>query len=580
MFRFFMFLLIVLGLGLLFGWMAENPGTIFLKWDWLATQLGRPGEEVGIPLTLGLVVLVILILATMILSALTNGIFAMPAFVSEMLQNRKRRRGYAALSKGLIAASSGDVAMARSYSKESKRFLADDPLVALLGTQTALLEGNRQEATSNYKLMLENKETRLVALRGLFLEAEKQGSQEAARHYAEEASRQAPALPWAGNAKLKYQSADGDWDSALDTLEANRAAGLVDKAAAKRQRAVLLTAKAVACEQGDAPLAKKLAREAHKLAKGLVPAATVFARAAARTGDIGGASKVIETCWKQNPHPELAEAYATVRSGDSVLDRLKRAQRLAGLKPGNPESSIAVATAAIDATKWDEAREALSPVLTTRPTRRACLLMAEVEEGQHGDKGRMRDWLARAVKAPRDEAWIADGHLSEEWLPFSPVTGEIDAFEWKIPVAQLGAEETPVVTLEDINAGPVEAVVDAAQVEEQSLDGDSHDVVDAEFIDVEEAESKETTDAAETKQETVNPDETSDPAASTAATETPDDENQVEAPESIAPETINGNKAQTRPYEDNVEFPLKRRPDDPGPHPDKEAPKKSFKLFS
>ena len=176
MFRFLMFLLIVLGLGLLFGWMAENPGTIYLKWDWLAAQMGRPGEEVGIPLTLGMIAVIVLIVIAMIVSALTRGFFAVPSFITTMLQNRKRQRGYAALSKGLIAASSGDVAMARTYSKESKRFLENDPLVALLGTQTALLEGNRQEATSNYRLMLENEETRLVALRGLFLEAEKQGS--------------------------------------------------------------------------------------------------------------------------------------------------------------------------------------------------------------------------------------------------------------------------------------------------------------------------------------------------------------------------------------------------------------------
>lgn len=568
MFRFLIFLLIVLSLGLLFGWMAENPGTIFLKWDWLATQLGRPGEEVGIPLTLAMVSLIVLIVLVMIVSSFTRGLINVPAFISNLMQNRKKQRGYAALSKGLIAASSGDVAMARTYSKESKRFLENDPLVALLGTQTALLEGNRTEATANYRLMLENDETRLVALRGLFLEAEKQGSSEAARHYAEEATKQAPALPWAGNARLKYQSADGDWDHALETLEANRSAGLVDKETARRQRAVLLTAKALSCEQAEAATAKKLAREAHKLSKELVPAATVFARVATRTGDIGGASKIIEACWKSNPHPELAEAYSTVRSGDSVLDRLKRAKRLASLKPGNYEGNFAVAIAAIDAKKWDEAREALAPVLTTRPTRRACLLMAEIEEGQHGDNGRMRDWFARAVKAPRDEAWIADGHLSEEWLPLSPITGEIDAFEWKVPVAQLGPEDAPVVTLEDINAGPVETII--AEVSNSADENEAQDVVDAEFVDVEEepktvSESKEDTAAAKNQASTpiVEP--------SSADTAAPDDE--------TGAEQTNGSKTTTRPFEETVEFPLKRRPDDPGPHPDKQAPKKAFKLF-
>ena len=35
--------------------------------------------------------------------------------------------------------------------------------------------------------------------------------------------------------------------------------------------------------------------------------------------------------------------------------------------------------------------------------------MSEVEEAEHGDRGRVREWLARAVHAPRDPAWTADG---------------------------------------------------------------------------------------------------------------------------------------------------------------------------
>ena len=330
------------------------------------------------------------------------------------------------------------------------------------------------------------------------------------------------------------------------------------------------------CEQAEAALAKKLSREAHKLAKGLVPAATLFARVAARTGDIGGASKIIEACWKQNPHPELAEAYATVRSGDSVLDRLKRAQRLASFKTGHPEGNFAIANAAIDATKWDEAREALSPILTTRPTRRACLLMAEIEEGQHGDKGRMRDWLARAVKAPRDEAWIADGHVSEEWLPISPITGELDAFEWKVPVAQLGAEDAPVVSLEDINAGPIEAITPEPGEPAVEAEEAEADVVDAEFVDLD--ESSKSNEPEMNTNNATEPEKATDDDAVRMPPDVPADRPEAEALEPAA-ETKNGASVTTRPFEETVEFPLKRRPDDPGPHPDKETPKKAFKIF-
>jgi HemY protein len=60
--------------------------------------------------------------------------------------------------------------------------------------------------------------------------------------------------------------------------------------------------------------------------------------------------------------------------------------------------------------------------------------------------------MARAFTAARDPAWTADGFVSERWLPVSPVTGRLDAFQWKVPVADIG-ERAPVL----IEAAPEEA---------------------------------------------------------------------------------------------------------------------------
>ena len=79
----------------------------------------------------------------------------------------------------------------------------------------------------------------------------------------------------------------------------------------------------------------------------------------------------------------------------------------------------------------------LEPILTERPTQRALMLMADLEEAETGDHGRARGWLARAIYAPRDPVWTADGVVLEEWAPVSPVTGKLDAVEWKVPVAEI-----------------------------------------------------------------------------------------------------------------------------------------------
>jgi HemY protein len=74
--------------------------------------------------------------------------------------------------------------------------------------------------------------------------------------------------------------------------------------------------------------------------------------------------------------------------------------------------------------------------------------MARIEAGELGDKGREREWLARALRAPRDRAWIADGYVSDRWLPVSPVTGAVDGFEWKAPVDAIGRGDDTLVVEE------------------------------------------------------------------------------------------------------------------------------------
>src|SRR6185437_12271456 len=108
-------------------------------------------------------------------------------------------------------------------------------------------------------------------------------------------------------------------------------------------------------------------------------------------------SRIIETAWKANPHPDLAEAYAHLRLGDSARERLTRIEALAQKTPGHVESALAVARVAIDAHEFGVARVMLKPLLN-EPTQRVAELMAEIEERESGDEGRAREWMARALR--------------------------------------------------------------------------------------------------------------------------------------------------------------------------------------
>jgi HemY protein len=246
-----------------------------------------------------------------------------------------------------------------------------------------------------------------------------------------------PKLDWPVDALFDLQCRAGEWQGALETLDIARRQNLIEKPLAARRRAVLLTAQAQALEDEDADNACEKAREAHRLASDLIPAAAIAGRVLASRGNTPRAARVILKTWRVAPHPDLAAAYAYARPGDSPRDRLVRVRHLARLTPGHPEALIAVAVSAIEAREWEEARRVLQPLLESpeKQTQRVCTLMARIEGEQHGDTGRVREWLVRATNAPRDPAWVADGVVAERWAPLSPVTGTLDVMRWQVPGA-------------------------------------------------------------------------------------------------------------------------------------------------
>jgi HemY protein len=456
MIRVFSIVAVFLAFAAGFAWLADNPGTVQFVWA---------GQEIETSLMVFAIGLVALMIVIALIWAILRAIWRSPHMLKGYFVARRRDKGYNALSNGLIAVGEGDAKRAQKAAGSANKFLKDAPLALLLKAQAAQLAGEYETARKTFHSMVDEPETKLLGLRGLFMEAERVNDPGAALQLALSAMDEAakhPARPndgatvasWAGPAVLRYQSAAEDWDGALKTISANNAAGLTDRSEVKRKRAIVLVAKALGHEDREPQEAKLAALEAHKLAPDLVPAAVVAGRVLSRLGELRRAVKTLESTWKLNPHPDLAETYAHVRPGDSPRDRVKRIKTLTRLLPDHLESAIALAKASIEAQDWDGARAALLPHLTT-PTQRACLLMADIEEGEHGDKGRVREWLSKAVHAAADPVWIADGVVSDHWAPVSPVTGLLDAYEWKVPQTALG-KPTVIISEDDVLLAPLE----------------------------------------------------------------------------------------------------------------------------
>jgi HemY protein len=412
-------------------WVAEQTGEVVLSWGGWRMQTTLPVFVLG----LGIVVA-----AAMTLWAIVSGLLRTPARMRRNRRERRQARGRQAITQGLLAVGHGDSSAARMHAEAARKHAAHDPLALLLHAQSAQLDGDRAGAQRAFRAMAEREDTRLLGLRGLFIEAQRSDDPVAAVMVAEEALKLSPSSSWASHAVLGFCCAKGDWAGALKILDNNQSAGLIDKATYRRQRGVLLTARALELEKLDRDLSRESVMEAIKLAPTLVPAAVLASKYESEAHQVRRSMRIVETAWLAQPHPDLADAYAHVKLGDAARQRLVRVETLAAKAPGHIEGALAIARAAIDASEFAKAREALAPFVA-QPTQRVALLMAELERTEHGDSGRARAWTLRAVRALHDPAWTADGYVSDRWRPVSPVTGRLDAFQWQTPVAALPSDK-------------------------------------------------------------------------------------------------------------------------------------------
>ena len=425
MIRLVLFLLAILVVAAGLHWLADRPGNIVIEWQGYIVETSVFRAFIIVTAAIGVLLAI---------WALLRQLWSSPAALGRFLHHRRQKRGLDALSSGIIAVGAGDPALASRFASQARKALPNEPLTLLLRAQTAQLTGDKPTARRIFEAMLASPDTEQLGLRGLFLEAQREGEQIAARQFAQRAVALNPKLGWPVEALFDLQCRFSDWPGALDTLAIAQRQGLVDKSAANRRRAVLLTAQAQLAEDGAAPKALELALEAHRLAPDLVPAAAIAGRILASQGNTPRAARVLLKTWRLAPHPELAAAYAHARPGDSPRDRLNRVRHLGRLMPNDAEGPIALAISAIEAREWDDARKALEPLTADRLTQRVCTLMARIEAEQQGRTGHVREWLARAVNALRDPAWTADGVIRDHWAPVSPVTGTLDAFRWRVPI--------------------------------------------------------------------------------------------------------------------------------------------------
>ena len=416
-------------------WLADYPGSLTVAWYGGVVEVALPVVICGL-LLFGIVI--------GLLYRLWWTIRRAPRAISNARKNSKRERGYKALTQGMVAVAAGDSKEARRQAQKADNYLGAPPLTMLLSAQAAQLGGDEAAATRYFESMLKRQETAFLGLRGLLMQAERDGDGVAALGYAARANTLKPKTPWVLTKLFELQVQQLKWKSALATLDQSIKAKSIKLHEGKKLRAVVLLGCSIEAEtSGDQFASLSYAEKAHRENSKYLPAALRRAHLMSKLGKNRDLSKLIRETWCYTPHPILAELYAGETVEKDPLLRVKKFEELRELNPNHPESGVALVRSLIDAKIWGAARTRLEELGTEKPSSRVCHLMAELEEGENQDKEKARYWLVRATSAPPDAAWICSGCGSSNisWTPLCDRCGGLGILEW-------GSAENITPTLE------------------------------------------------------------------------------------------------------------------------------------
>ncbi|MEH6833523.1 MULTISPECIES: heme biosynthesis protein HemY [Falsihalocynthiibacter] len=356
--------------------------------------------------------------------------------ISRYFDRNRERKGYEALAQGMMALSSGESRVAMAKAARADKYLNRPELTNLLTAQAAEISGDTQKAEEVYRRLLTDERTRFVGVRGIMKQKLAQGDTVTALALAEKAFALKPRHTETQNTLLQLQTEKHDWQGARRTLKSQLKTGAIPRDVYKRRDAVLaLSEVSILLDEKSTIEAREAAIATQKQSPDLIPASVLAADVYMEQGKPKLAARLLKKAWAAQPHPDLAAAFARIDTNEDAKARLKRFEALTTQRTGHPETIMLLAELLISAEDFPTARRKMGTLAETSPSSRSLALMAAIERGEGADDATVRGWLAKAVTAPRSEAWVCDncGQVHGVWVPVCTKCNSIDTLSWKTP---------------------------------------------------------------------------------------------------------------------------------------------------
>ncbi len=344
--------------------------------------------------------------------------------------------------RAMTAITSGDMEEARSHIKLLKKVIGNDPIIDVLMMKIYKGEKNYDKMEKLSEKLMKNADIQMVGMKAA-VEAQMEKKEfKVALATVNKAFELRQDLYWIIESAYELRAKAGDWEGAMQVLEAGHKKKIIPHTKYERLRAMILFERAKEYSSaGDDVNFFKFANQSIKADDTLVPVALALADYYKRTDNqVRKAEMVLVNIWKKNPTDEVAYAYVDLLEGLNGKEKMQRLETLLKSNALRPSlNNRLVAEFSIANGAWGRAKSELEMFLVNNPcTKKVCEMIAEVEEKFNKDKKEAKAWRNRYESCADDSLWTCSscGAKSSEWHAVCPECKAFGQAQWHLFVEQ------------------------------------------------------------------------------------------------------------------------------------------------
>ena len=321
-------------------------------------------------------------------------------------KHKKLERGYLHFVEAMIAIANKDHKNAIRSHKKMNSFLKDDPsLSLLLKSEVYKIEKNYSYLSNVYETMIRSKKTEALGYRGLMELNLKNQDFHHAFLYGEKLFSINPSIEKLYETLTYIIARTKNWNQLVIISDKAYASKVINKEILQENKSIAFYEIAKIQSSANVKDAMKSMSKAMDLKRNFSPYLNLYLELIAQSNNIILLKKMIKKYWFANAN-SIFRILLTKIILDNKLDDLDFINQIVKNNKENDESKKMLVYFAIKNNDWEIARNNISGLIGSNPTREICLFMSDIELGENNDKQKSDAWIMRSETSLIENIWF------------------------------------------------------------------------------------------------------------------------------------------------------------------------------